>query len=276
MQFDLTSLFWLFFFVMAFLPIIKQRRIMSSRLSFIRKIEQERRSRVITLIHRQESLSFLGIPLRRFIDMEDSEMVLRAVRLTPDDMPIDIILHTPGGFVLAAEQIARALKRHPAKVTAIIPHYAMSGGTLIALAADEILLDENAVLGPVDPQIGQYPASSIVRVLREKPPGDIDDQTIILADVAEKATRQIYNTAVQILTPRLSDDQASELAQILSEGRWTHDFALVCSTLTEMGLPVNCNLPDYIYLLMDLYPQPTRQIPSVEYIPIPYRRERKA
>lgn len=276
MQFDLTSLFWLFFFVMAFLPIIKQRRIMSSRLSFIRKIEQERRSRVITLIHRQESLSFLGIPLRRFIDMEDSEMVLRAVRLTPDDMPIDIILHTPGGFVLAAEQIARALKRHPAKVTAIIPHYAMSGGTLIALAADEILLDENAVLGPVDPQIGQYPASSIVRVLREKPPGDIDDQTIILADVAEKATRQIYNTAVQILTPRLSDDQASELAQILSEGRWTHDFALVCSTLTEMGLPVNCNLPDYIYLLMDLYPQPTRQIPSVEYIPIPYRREPKA
>lgn len=276
MQFDLTSLFWLFFFVMAFLPIIKQRRIMSSRLSFIRKIEQERKSRVITLIHRQESLSFLGIPLRRFIDMEDSEMVLRAIRLTPDDMPIDIILHTPGGFVLAAEQIARALKRHPAQVTAIIPHYAMSGGTLIALAADEILLDENAVLGPVDPQIGQYPASSIVRVLREKPPGDIDDETIILADVAEKATRQIYNTAVQILTPRLSDDQAKELAQILSEGRWTHDFALVCSTLTEMGLPVNCNLPDYIYLLMDLYPQPTRQIPSVEYIPIPYRPERKA
>ncbi|HCF49117.1 MAG TPA: hypothetical protein DER60_02470, partial [Syntrophomonas sp.] len=228
-QYDIGSLFWLVFLLMAFLPVLKQRRILSSRLAFLRRIEMERQSRVITLIHRQESLSFLGIPLRRFIDMEDSEKVLRAIRLTPDDMPIDIILHTPGGIALAAEQIARALRKHPAKVTAIIAHYAMSGGTLIALAADEILLDENAVLGPIDPQIGQFPASSIIRVLREKPVEDIDDETIILADVAEKATAQIFETAVEVMTPRLDEDAARNLAQILSEGRWTHDFALVCS-----------------------------------------------
>jgi ClpP class serine protease len=272
MQYDIGSLFWLVFLLMAFLPVLKQRRILSSRLAFLRRIEMERQSRVITLIHRQESLSFLGIPLRRFIDMEDSEKVLRAIRLTPDDMPIDIILHTPGGIALAAEQIARALRKHPAKVTAIIPHYAMSGGTLIALAADEILLDENAVLGPIDPQIGQFPASSIIRVLREKPVKDIDDETIILADVAEKATAQIFETAVEVMTPRLDEDAARNLAQILSEGRWTHDFALVCSTLSQLGLPVNCNLPDYIYELMDLFPQPARQMPSVEYVPVPYRR----
>ncbi len=275
MQFDIGSLFWLIFIFMAFMPVLKQRRIMSSRLAFLRRIEMERKSRVITLIHRQESLSFLGIPLRRFIDMEDSEKVLRAIRLTPDDMPIDIILHTPGGIALAAEQIARALKRHPARVTAIIPHYAMSGGTLIALAADEILLDENAVLGPIDPQIAQYPASSIIRVLREKPVAEIDDQTIILADVAEKATQQIFETAVDVMMPRLEEEAARHVAQILSEGRWTHDFALVCSTLSDMGLPVNCNLPEYIYELMDLFPQPARQIPSVEYVPIPYRRTPK-
>lgn len=275
MAVDIGSLFWLIFLVMAFLPIIRQRRILSSRIAFLRRIEMERKSRVITLIHRQESLSLLGIPLRRFIDMEDSEKVLRAIRLTPDDMPIDIILHTPGGIALAAEQIARALKRHPAKVTAIIPHYAMSGGTLIAIAADEILLDENAVLGPVDPQIGQFPASSIIRVLSEKPAHEIDDQTIILADIAEKATRQIFETAVDVLRPRLKEEEARNVAQILSEGRWTHDFALVCSTLTQMGLPVNCNLPEYIYELMDLFPQPSRQIPSVEYVPVPYRRRPK-
>jgi ClpP class serine protease len=267
---------WLLFLLMAFLPVLKQRRIMSSRLAFLRRIELKRKSRVITLIHRQESLSFLGIPLRRFIDMEDSEKVLRAIRLTPNDMPIDIILHTPGGIALAAEQIARALKRHPARVTAIIPHYAMSGGTLIALAADEILLDENAVLGPIDPQIAQYPASSIIRVLKEKPLTEIDDQTIILADVAEKATQQIFETAVDVMMPRLEEEAARNVAQILSEGRWTHDFALVCSTLSELGLPVNCNLPEYIYELMDLFPQPARQIPSVEYVPIPYRRSPKS
>ena len=87
--------------------------------------------------------------------------VLRAIKLTDDDVPIDLILHTPGGLVLAAEQIAHALKNHPAKVTVMVPHYAMSGGTLISLAADEIVLDDNAVLGPVDPQLGQQPAASV-------------------------------------------------------------------------------------------------------------------
>ena len=273
MEINTGSLIWILFLLFAFLPVLNQRRLISSRLSLIKRIEQKRHSRVITLLHRQEALSFLGIPFRRFIDVEDAERVLRAIRMTPDEMPIDIILHTPGGLVLAAEQIARALKRHPAKVTAIVPHYAMSGGTLIALAADEILLDENAVLGPVDPQVGQYPANSIIRVLRDKPINRIDDETIILADIAEKAARQVYETAVDILTPRVELEQAQQLARMLSEGRWTHDFALVCSTLTGMGLNVNCEIPEDIYLLMNLYPQPSRQVPSVEYIPVPYHRE---
>ena len=110
------------------------------------------------MIHRQESLSFLGFRMARFIDIQDSEEVLRAIKLTDDDMPIDFILHTPGGLVLASEQIAAALSKHPGKVTVYVPHYAMSGGTMLALAADEIVMDDNAVLSPVDPQIGEYPA----------------------------------------------------------------------------------------------------------------------
>jgi ClpP class serine protease len=276
MEMTLSSIVWILFLFLALMPVLNQRRVVSSRLALIRKIEQKRNSRVIALLHRQEALSFLGIPFRRFIDVEDAERVLRAIRMTPDEMPIDIILHTPGGLVLAAEQIARALKNHPAKVTAIVPHYAMSGGTLIALAADEIMLDENAILGPVDPQIGQYPANSIMRVLKDKPISEIDDETIILADIAAKATRQVYETAVEILTPRVELEKAKNLARILSEGRWTHDFALVCSTLTQMGLNVNCEIPQEIYLLMNLYPQPNRQVPSVEYIPIPYRHDHHA
>ena len=160
------------------------RRLLSTRrYRAIRKLEQARSSRVITLIHRQESVSLLGIPLRRFIDVEDSEQVLRAIRLTPDTVPIDLVVHTPGGLVLAAEQIARALHSHPAKVTVLVPHYAMSGGTLLALAADEIVMDENAVLGPVDPQIGQWPAASIIKVAESKPLERVNDETLILADL---------------------------------------------------------------------------------------------
>lgn len=132
----LSQLFWLFFIFLAVLPMIRQRMLESARLSLIRQIEKRRGSRVIVLIHRQESLALFGVPLFRFISVEDSEEVLRAIRMTPPDMPIDIILHTPGGLVLASQQIACALCDHKAKVTAFVPHYAMSGGTLIALAMD--------------------------------------------------------------------------------------------------------------------------------------------
>jgi ClpP class serine protease len=101
----------------------------------------------------------------RYIDVNDSEEVPRAIKLTGADYLIDLIVHTPGGLALAANQIAHALKRHRAKVTVFVPHYAMSGGTLVSLAADEIVMDPNAVLGPVDPQLGQAPAASILTVL---------------------------------------------------------------------------------------------------------------
>lgn len=133
---DLLSLLWLFFIISSFTPVLQQRLLEVRRRGLIRRIEQHRGSRVISLIHRQETMRLLGIPVARFIDIEDSEEVLRAIRLTPPDVPIDLVLHTPGGLVLAAEQIARALVRHRDPVRVLVPHYAMSGGTLLALAAD--------------------------------------------------------------------------------------------------------------------------------------------
>src|SRR6187551_3186343 len=154
-------------------------------------LQRKRGTRVIAMIHRQETVGVLGVPFYRFIDIEDSEAVLRVIRLTDDATPIDLVLHTPGGLVLASEQIAYALKAHRAKVTVLVPHYAMSGGTLIALAADEILMDAAAVLGPVDPQLGDTPAASLLRVASSKPVERIDDRTLIMADVAEKALRHM-------------------------------------------------------------------------------------
>src|ERR1700716_1868642 len=133
-----------------------------------RGLEKRRESRVIGLIHRQETMAFLGFPVARYIDIEDSEAVLRAVQMTDSSVPIDMILPTPGGLVWAASQSADALKAHPAKGTVFVPHYAMSGGTLLSLAADEIVMDPNAVLGPVDPQLGQQPAASVLKVLEQK------------------------------------------------------------------------------------------------------------
>jgi ClpP class serine protease len=236
----------------------------------MRSLERKRKSRVITLIHRQESVGFLGMFSRNFINIEDSEQVLRAIRMTSDKLPIDLIVHTPGGLLLAAELIANALRKHPSKVTVFIPHYAMSGGTLIALAADEIVLDEHAVLGPVDPQLGQYPASSILKVVQEKPLADLDDETLILADVSRKAIHQTRRFVFKLLTGRMPDEKARELSETLTEGRWTHDYPIMSDEAKELGLPITNDLPVEICQLMRLYPQSGKGRPSVQYVPMPY------
>jgi ClpP class serine protease len=165
----LRFVFWGLLVLILVFTFLGRGSVEAERSAALAKFQDARKSRVIALIHRQDRVSFLGVPVASYINIEDSEAVLRAIRLTPDDQPIDVILHTPGGLVLASEQIARALVEHKGKVTVFVPHYAMSGGMMIALAADEIVMDRNAVLGPVDPQIGGAPAASIIKAVEQKP-----------------------------------------------------------------------------------------------------------
>jgi ClpP class serine protease len=269
---NFINVLWIFILLASLAPMVKQRVLDSERFRLMRKVEEKRGSRVIALIHRQESMSFLGFPIARYIDIQDSEEIMRAVKMTDPKIPIDIILHTPGGLVLAAEQIAYALAKHKGKVTVFIPHYAMSGGTMIALAADEIVMDDNAVMGPVDPQIGEYPAVSILKVLEEKPAKDIDDQTMILADVSRKAITQVKNTIEKIACCQYSDEAAHNLAEKLASGQWTHDYPISYEEAKELGLKVSNKMPEDIYRLMNLYPQARTRRPSVEYIPVPYEK----
>ena len=267
---ELLNLLWIFIILASIAPMIRQRMLEATRVRLLRKLEEQRGSRVIALIHRQESVSFLGFPVSRYIDIQDSEQVLRAIKLTDDQVPIDLILHTPGGLVLATEQIANALARHPGKVTVFVPHYAMSGGTMLAVAADEIVLDENAVLGPVDPQIGNYPAASILKVVADKNINEINDETLILADISRKAIQQVKATIQRIACCHYTPEQAAHLAEQLATGQWTHDYPITVDEARSLGLNVSTDMPAEIYQLMNLYPQANQRRPSVEYIPMPY------
>ncbi|KAM3090545.1 SDH family Clp fold serine proteinase [Phormidesmis sp. 146-35] len=277
MTFSPFDLIWVFFLFSSLQPLWQRRQTEMRRFGKLKEIEQKKNSRVILLIHRQESISLLGIPLSRYITIEDSEQILRAIRLTPPDVPIDLILHTPGGLVLATEQIARALIRHPAKVTVYVPHYAMSGGTMLALAADEIVMDANAVLGPVDPQLGNFAAASILKVVEQKPIGEIDDNTLIMADLAGKAIKQVQRFVRTLLkdsvpNQKINPDNIESIVEALTTGRVTHDYPITVEEATEMGLPITVGLQREVYDLMELYPQPQGGRPSVQYIPMPYDR----
>jgi Periplasmic serine proteases (ClpP class) len=267
--FFIGQLFWLIFLFLFIFPIIQAQMLQWSRERILKAIEEKYGSKVITLIHRQETRSLFGFFMMRMITIEDSEAVLRAIRMTPKDKPIDFIIHTPGGIALAATQIARALVAHPAKVRVIVPHYAMSGGTLIALAADEIIMDPFAVLGPVDPQLGMEPAASLVKIEQLKEPKDIDDQTLVKIDMSKKALKQMKDTVKEILIKKgHSEEKAEFIANELSQGKWTHDYPLTYDYLKSLGLNVSTEMPEEVYALMDLYPQPTG-IPAVQYLPEP-------
>jgi ClpP class serine protease len=269
--------FWLFFIFSAIQPVLQQKMLEAMRTRKISQIERERKSRVILLVHRQETMRFLGFPIARYIDINDSEEVLRAIQMTDDDVPLDLVLHTPGGLVLAALQIAKAVREHKGKVTVFVPHYAMSGGTLIALAADEIVMCPHSVLGPIDPQLGDSPAASLIKVTEEKPKERIEDRTLVMADVGRKAITQVKQAASELLTRRLSAEQASALAEKLSVGTWTHDYPIWASTAKSLGLSVSTDMPNDVLQLLTLYPQPVRTQSGggVEYLPVERRNPRE-
>ena len=265
-----SGFFWIVLLVLMFQPLLQQRVQQALRQRKISQMEKRRGSRGILLVHRQETMRILGFPLMRYIDVEDSEQVLRAIHKTDPNMPIDLVLQTPGGLVLAALQIARALKEHRGKVTVFVPHYAMSGGTLLALAADEIVMTHHSVLGPVDPQIAGKPAVSIIAVARNKSLDEVDDETLILADVGEKALRQLREVVIDMLEGRLEAGRREEIARMLTSGRWTHDYPITDDEAEALGLPISREMPEEVFEMMELYPQPVRSRPSVEYLPTPH------
>jgi ClpP class serine protease len=267
---DPLSLLWFYFIIASLQPVIQRQVLLAQRRRQLARIASERQGTVITMIHRQETMSFLGFPLVRYIDIDDAESTLRAIRATADGQPIEIILHTPGGLVFAASQIAAALADHRGRVTAVVPHYAMSGGTLIAMAADEIVVDRHSALGPVDPQLGNHPAASIVATAER--PGDHDDETLILSDIARKAIAQTEGFTGRLLERHLPAERAREVARLLATGTWTHDHPLYHTELALLGLPVTVGVPELERELMGLYPQPRGREPAVEYVPGPAER----
>jgi ClpP class serine protease len=266
---------WILLLIILFiLPVMQRNAINRARERMLTRISQERKSQVITLIHRQETIAFLGIPISRYIDIDDSEEVLRAIRTTPPNVPIDLVVHTPGGIALAATQIALALKAHPAKKTIIIPHYAMSGGTMIAMAADEIMMDPHAVIGPVDPQLankdGQFAAASILRAVEKKPIDKIADSTLMLADDARMAQNQMIEFVREIMKGKCGEQNTDKVIHELVMGKYTHDYPIFPEKAKELlGDCVKMGVPKSVYELMDFYKMASgTHRPGVEYIPV--------
>jgi hypothetical protein len=267
----LRFLFWALLVGALVVAFFSRGSVEAERAAALERFQSSRQSRAIALIHRQDRLNFLGIPIASYISIDDSEAVLRAIRLTPQDKPIDLILHTPGGLVLASEQIARALLEHKGKVTVFVPHYAMSGGTLIALAADEIVMDPNAVLHRL--------------LLRRLDDGCRRCIADLWVDRAEPPVRRHADPRRHLAqgtgTGACIRNRAAVPIEAGPAGKGDGDRAgphrrsldarlpITTRLARELGLKIDTAMPREVYSLMDLYPQASGKRPTVLYVEPP-------
>jgi ClpP class serine protease len=167
-----------------------------------------------------------------------------------------------------------ALKAHPAKKTVLVPHYAMSGGTLIAMASDEIVMDPHAALGPVDPQLGDmqgvYPATDLLKIVEKKNKNRIDDKTLIYAEEAAKAMEQMKVLIQKILVGKCGENNIDTITEEFVSGKYTHDRPFMADDVRAiLGECVRTDVPEEVYELMKLYRMEVgRNRPGVEYVPL--------
>lgn len=96
------------------------------------------------------------------VNDEDKAAFMMAIHGLDKSKGLDLILHTPGGGIAAAESLVDYLRRiFDCDIRAIVPHLAMSAGTMIACTCKSIVMGKQSNLGPIDPQLGGLPAAAV-------------------------------------------------------------------------------------------------------------------
>lgn len=222
---------------------------LARRAQLIRDLEQERGSRVLQLIHRKEPWSASDEEPQ--IVLEDSEVILQQVRETPPDKPIDFIVHTEGGLTFAADLIAMALRYHKSKVTVMVPFYAMSDGTYLVLAADEIMMEKCSILAPLEPLVDDMPANYVMSILKRKPIETISDRTILLAEAARMETENAREFVKWLLVDKMDEDQATKVADFLVGGYMASSTPITLDVARAIGLNVVEGVPEKVMQLFE-------------------------
>ncbi|MEM7827826.1 MAG: ATP-dependent Clp protease proteolytic subunit [Candidatus Aenigmatarchaeota archaeon] len=215
------------------------------------KIEKRTGCKVIEIVHKPRRGLF-GV-VQAYLTNEDADRVIDQLNKLSAKDKILLVLHTGGGELLAAYRIANSLKMHEGEVTVAVPYMAMSAGTLIALSADKILMGQNAVLGPVDPQFvadGRvYPAVSMLKIPWYKKYDSINDNTITLIDQAQKAINQVH-AMIELMVGKEHPGLAKLKTRLV--GQMTHDYPIFCNEAIQLGLPVKTDIPKEFYELINL------------------------
>lgn len=218
----------------------------------MRKFEDDHRARIITIIHDiPDEIGPHTGELRFYLSLEQAFEILEQIRTTPKDIPIAVVLHTPGGEVLATELVAAALKDRTAPTTAYVPYMAMSGGTMVALACDRIIMGKHATLGPIDSQFAGFPAHSFQRLLKDKPVDKIGDQALLLAYIVETRMKTANKRARELVNKHHDKDGDHKAVDFLSSGELYHGERITLAQAKELKLNVEGDCPRAMFDMVD-------------------------
>jgi ClpP class serine protease len=188
------------------------------------------------------------------VDIATAIDILAALKSAPETQPVEIVLHTLGGWGIAAEMIANAIRNRKGSTKAYVPYIAMSAGTMIALACREIHLGKNASLGPIDTQLNGFPARSYLRLKNEKPAASMSEVALLYCYDAEKITQDELDKACKLLNDehkKLDGADVCRVAKELADKGRDHGELIGFAAAKQMGINVKEGCPDEVYVLVD-------------------------
>ena len=210
------------------------------------------RPATIAIIHHLRPSAFVWIKKRYAqINLEEALAVVQTIRGVPDDRPIHLILHTLGGLSIAGEMIAQAIKLHKASVTAYIPYYAMSAGTVIALATERVVFGRGAALGPIDSQYYGFPVDSYIDMLKRKRARHIDDATLLIALSAKKVIADDEKVLCDLINKKHGHGDPCKIARYLASGIHNHGYRVTFDKAKQLGINVATGVPQEYFELVD-------------------------
>lgn len=202
-----------------------------------------------------------------------------------DPPDLDILLHSPGGYPEATESIVQQLRGKYSHIRFIIPSFAKSAATMLSMSGNEILMDRDAELGPIDPQMptqtGTSPAETIQEQFRKiqaelqadatKLPSylpilaPLGPSLLVDSEHAIKLSKQLVNDWLKkymLAGDPEANDKAEKICNYLSDHSkfLSHGRAVKISDLIPLGVkvrdlrsnPALQNAVDELYCVIDI------------------------
>lgn len=195
------------------------------------------------------------------IAFDEAFSAVAQIRQANPRAKIVVVLHTLGGYARPAHMMASALKQHLKKskrkkgdrIVAFVPYVAMSGGTMIALASDKVVMGGASSLGPIDTIYGGFPNDAYQALLEQKGPLATQDVLVLLAHEADKYDRYAREVSREIVNDMHKSGDRGEhyLADHLSAGRMSHSQAITPGDAKKLGMNVSTEIPKIIYDFVD-------------------------